>query len=108
MSEINGAIAIMKDEKGNQRFPITSGDAVICKDGNLETILGDLKESVNHITTIQGPKGVSGPKGAKGADGADGKNIELQKSSTHLQWRLVGDAEWKNLIAISELVSPSS
>lgn len=32
-----------------------------------------------------------------------GKNMELQKTETHIQWRNTGDTEWKDLIAIEEL-----
>lgn len=35
--------------------------------------------------------------------GTDGREIELQKSSTHIQWRYVGDSVWTNLITIDEL-----
>ena len=31
------------------------------------------------------------------------KNIELQKGITLIQWRLVGDVDWINLIAIADL-----
>lgn len=34
----------------------------------------------------------------------NGKNIELQKNETHIQWRVEGESEWKDLIAISDLV----
>lgn len=35
--------------------------------------------------------------------GATGKNIELNKSATHLQWRVVGDADWINLVALADI-----
>lgn len=38
-----------------------------------------------------------------GEKGDDGKNIELQKSSTHIQWRVVGSSTWTNLVALSDL-----
>lgn len=34
--------------------------------------------------------------------GLDGKNIELQKSATHLQWRVTGGT-WANLVALADL-----
>ncbi|MFD2248964.1 hypothetical protein FHS82_001081 [Pseudochelatococcus lubricantis] len=40
--------------------------------------------------------------GGPGAAGADGKQVELQKSATHIQWRLAGGS-WANLIAIADL-----
>lgn len=39
----------------------------------------------------------------RGADGLNGREIELQKSATHIQWRYAGDAEWTNLVALSEI-----
>lgn len=54
----------------------------------------------------QGPKGETGeqgPQGLKGEPGIDGKEIVIQKNSTHVQWKYVGEEEWKNLIALSEI-----
>lgn len=56
-----------------------------------------------------GPRGLEGDRGKTGKDGIDGKNgtdgkeIELQTSKTHIQWRYKGELKWKNLIALSEL-----
>ena len=36
--------------------------------------------------------------------GVDGKNIEIQKSATHVQWRRVGDVAWVDLIALTDLM----
>jgi len=64
---------------------------------------------------LQGPVGPQGDVGATGAQGAtgpagpqgiQGKNVELQASATHIQWRLVGDTTWQNLTALSALVGP--
>ena len=53
--------------------------------------------------TFFGPKsGGAWPAGIS-TKGADGKNIELQVSATHIQWRKVGDTAWTNLIAFSSL-----
>ena len=41
-------------------------------------------------------------KGNKGDDGADGTEIELQKTSTHLQWRYV-NGSWINWVALADL-----
>lgn len=35
--------------------------------------------------------------------GTNGKEIELQKSTTHIQWRYVGDTDWTNLVALVDL-----
>lgn len=42
-------------------------------------------------------------KGETGEQGIAGKQVEFDKSSTHIVWRYVGDADWKNLIAFSDL-----
>jgi hypothetical protein len=42
----------------------------------------------------------------QGATGATGKNIELQASATHLQWRNVGDTAWNNLVALTAITGP--
>lgn len=36
-------------------------------------------------------------------DGDNGREVELQKTSTHLQWRYIGDTSWINLLSLSEL-----
>jgi hypothetical protein len=38
-----------------------------------------------------------------GSPGQPGKNIELQVANFYIQWRLVGDTNWQNLIHISSL-----
>lgn len=39
-------------------------------------------------------------------DGTDGREIELQKSATHIQWRYVGEASWTDLVLLSEITGP--
>ncbi len=46
---------------------------------------------------------ISGGDGVQGEDGADGREVELQASETHLQWRYKGDTEWTNIIELSAL-----
>lgn len=48
-------------------------------------------------------KGDKGEQGTQGIQGINGKEIELQKGSTYIQWRYVGETSWRNLIAISEI-----
>lgn len=36
--------------------------------------------------------------------GLDGREIELRKTSTHIQWHYKNSDEWFNLIALSELI----
>ena len=38
-----------------------------------------------------------------GADGEDGKNVEMRNSGTVIQWRLVGDATWTDLVTVADL-----
>ena len=37
------------------------------------------------------------------ASGKNGKEIELRKSGTHIEWNYVGENNWKQLVALSEL-----
>ena len=48
-----------------------------------------------------------GAPGRPGDDGADGREVELSKSSTHVQWRYVGDPSWVALVPLSELTGPA-
>ena len=38
-----------------------------------------------------------------GQPGADGREIELQSTSTELQWRYVGDATWQTLATFAQI-----
>lgn len=53
-----------------------------------------------------GPAGLDGPQGKKGADGRD---VELQKSSTHIQWKYTTEASsaWRDLVALADITGPS-
>lgn len=44
---------------------------------------------------------------SKGIAGADGREIEIQNSGTHLQWRYEGDVSWTNLVALSAITGPT-
>ncbi|SFV33133.1 hypothetical protein SAMN05216456_1896 [Devosia crocina] len=50
-----------------------------------------------------GADGEDGDDGEPGADGADGREVELQKSPTHVQWRYAGEDGWTDLIALVDL-----
>lgn len=61
---------------------------------------------------IQGPQGLQGERGltgAQGQKGADGRDIELQKSATHIQWKYTTEASsaWRNLVALADITGPS-
>lgn len=55
---------------------------------------------INGVNT--GIKAV-GEDGTNGTDGDDGREVELQKSATHIQWRYVGDVSWINLVSLADL-----
>ena len=40
---------------------------------------------------------------AGGGGGSNGREIELQVGNGFIQWRYVGESDWKNLIALSTL-----
>ena len=42
-------------------------------------------------------------KGPQGEQGADGKQVEFRATETHIQWKYVGDAIWKDLISFVDL-----
>lgn len=44
-----------------------------------------------------------GTNGTNGTNGVDGKEVEIQKSSTNIQWRYVGESTWKDIVPLSEL-----
>lgn len=52
---------------------------------------------------LTGAMGNPGLDGLDGKDGADGRKVELRKHLNFIQWRYVGEALWKDLIALSEL-----
>ena len=54
-----------------------------------------------------GADGADGSDGAPGADGDDGPAIELQTSATHVQWRVVGNVAWTDLIALADITGPA-
>lgn len=55
---------------------------------------------------INGKDGIDGKDGADGKDGINAKNIEVQRTETHIQWRYEGD-EWQNLVAIADIEGPA-
>ena len=57
-------------------------------------------------TGLPGEVGATGPQGAPGIDGIDGREVQLQKSATHVQWRYEGETAWSNLVALAEITGP--
>ncbi|MBE5758359.1 MAG: hypothetical protein E7345_05520 [Clostridiales bacterium] len=41
--------------------------------------------------------------GPQGEQGVNGKQVEFNVSSTHIQWRYVGDTTWNNLVELEDL-----
>jgi hypothetical protein len=60
--------------------------------------------TLNQIRVYIDGSWISLGTGTPGENGTNGKEIELQKNSTHLQWRYVGDSSWINLIELSQLI----
>jgi hypothetical protein len=56
----------------------------------------DIKLKISQPVIKFNFKGVPSP-------GVPGASIEMQKSSTHIQWRVVGDTTWINLVALADI-----
>jgi len=54
-------------------------------------------------TGIPFGKGDPGAQGAPGVDGDDGREVQLQKTATHIQWRLGNTGSFTNLVALADL-----
>ncbi len=52
---------------------------------------------------LDGDDGDPGAPGAPGDPGVDGREVELQQSVTHIQWRYIGDPAWTDLTALADL-----
>ena len=91
-------------EKGEQGIQGVPGKQGIKGDQGIQGIEG--KPGEVGPQGIQGKPGRDGLDGPNGKDGTNGREIELQTSSTHIQWRYKGDILWKNLIAIEKLRGP--
>ena len=78
-------ITSFKGEKGNDGVWIS--EITHTKSGKTTTITIKKTDGSSHPFNIE-----------DGEKGNDGKNPEFQLWATHLQWRLQGESEWKNLI----------
>ena len=58
------------------------------------------------LTDLKGEDGYTPQKGTDYDDGTDGKEVEFQKSTTHIQWRYVGDTTWIDLVALEDIKGP--
>lgn len=66
--------------------------------GSIGAVAIDLENNM-----IYGPKTTLGWGVGRPTVGGPGPAIELQKSATHVQWRVVGASTWVNLIALVDL-----
>lgn len=57
-------------------------------------------QGVPGIAGPQGLQGLPGVAGIDGVDGKDGREIELGRNQTHIQWRYLGEAFWRDLFPI--------
>ena len=75
---------------------IASGkaDSIEYKDNILKLMSGEKELSRVTIVASSGP-------------GSDAREIELQKSSTAIQWRYAGDSEWTDLVTLAEITGPA-
>ena len=74
---------------------------LILQDGATKSSTMDL--IAKNIKGQPGETGAQGPVGPAGKNGVDGKEIELQKGSSHIEWRYKGTGLWNQLIALTEL-----
>jgi len=52
---------------------------------------------------LSGTTFVPGTPSGTGTPGEDGREVEIQKGTTYIQWRHVGDIAWTNLVALADL-----
>ena len=76
-------------------------NVLILQDGSTKTTTMDL--IAKNIKGQPGETGAQGPVGPAGKNGVDGKEVELQKGSSHIEWRYKGTSPWNQLIALTEL-----
>ena len=75
---------------------IASGkaDSIKYKDNILKLMSGE--KELSRVTITDGS-----------GTGSDAREIELQKSSTALQWRYTGESEWTDLVTLAEITGPA-
>lgn len=74
-------------------------------DAGTTPLVGDeLVAVVQAGATVRVPS--SALKGLQGDPGDDGREVELQKGTTHIQWRYVGGPTWTDLVALDDITGP--
>lgn len=103
---------IKKDERGLVQAKVENGMLLIWLNTfqqNRFVKLIDITELVDSVTGPKGDKGDTGLQGADGAagepgiDGIDGRSPEFNVGETHVQWRLIGDETWIDLVSLLSL-----
>jgi len=69
--------------------------------GNIQGPAG--ADGADGATGADGADGAPGADGVDGAPGADGREVQLQKSATHIQWKYADESTWTDLVALSEI-----
>jgi hypothetical protein len=62
-----------------------------------------VKDDEDTIVIPEAKTDLTGAQGLPGDPGQDGREVELQKSATHVQWRYVGEETWNDLVALVDL-----
>lgn len=77
-----------------------------CEGVTLDNLALDYRNSI--LKLLSGEKEISRVTIAGGSGtGSDAREIELQKSSTALQWRYTGESEWTDLVTLAEITGPA-
>lgn len=77
-----------------EQLALLKGDAFEYTDFTPEQLLA--------LKGVDGTTPIKGVDYDDGEDGDDGTEIELQKTSTHIQWRYIG-GEWDNLVSLDDI-----
>ena len=108
LGDYNGTVTYMQRDCVRSTI---DGNAYYCKVDNTtakEPSANPTEWALFVMKGAPGETGPIGPAGENGQAGIDGKQVEFQKSSTHVQWRYVGDPTWTNLIPLSDITGDSS
>lgn len=103
-SPIDTKVFLEEGDSGTLSFGVDAGGVVSSIQQGIRGPIGPT--GATGPTGSVGPTGDTGAAGVDGSDGVDGREVELQKSATHVQWRYVGDVSWTNLILLSEITGP--
>jgi hypothetical protein len=93
------AVSELKGEKGDPGPRGTAGEQGAKGDTGVPGPTGPQGDTGPR--GLPGAKGLPGVDGSDGKDGKDGREVELRLTETHIQWRYIGTAIWKNLVPLS-------